>query len=87
MRLTAQAEGFEAVAGSFTEIGEVEEYHERRFHILAERVTKEEIFKRPQPIKWKCRNCGYVHEGAEAPEVCPACRHARAYCEPWAENY
>lgn len=83
----AQEEGFPAVAESFTEIGEVEEQHERRYLILASRVAKGEVFSRPTPIKWKCRNCGYVHEGTEAPELCPACKHARAYYEPWAENY
>ena len=45
------------------------------------------VYKRDEPIKWKCRNCGYVHEGTEAPAVCPACRHVQAYYEPWAENY
>ena len=84
---TARAEGFADIAESFTEIGDVEEYHERRYNILADRVAKGEVFKRDEPIKWKCRNCGYVHEGAEAPELCPACDHPRAYYEPWAENY
>ena len=84
---TAKAEGFPEVAESFTEIGEVEEQHERRYLILAARVAKGEVFSRPEPIMWKCRNCGYVHEGATAPAVCPACKHAQAYYEPWAENY
>ena len=84
---TAKEEGFTDIAESYTEIGEVEEYHERRYNILADRVAKCEVFKRDEPIKWKCRNCGYVHEGTEAPELCPACQHARAYYEPWAENY
>jgi rubrerythrin len=84
---TAEEEGFAEIAESFTEIGEVEEYHERRYNILADRVANGEVFKRDEPIKWKCRNCGYVHDGTEAPELCPACQHVRAYYEPWAENY
>ncbi len=83
----ADEEGFADVAYSFREIAEVEEYHERRYNILAERVANGEVFKRTQSIKWKCRNCGYVHDGLEAPEECPACVHPQAYYEPWAENY
>ncbi|HCU35444.1 MAG TPA: rubrerythrin family protein [Armatimonadetes bacterium] len=83
----ADEEGFADVAYSFREIAEVEEYHERRYNILADRVAKGEVFKRTQSIKWKCRNCGYVHEGPEAPEECPACKHPQAHYEPWAENY
>ena len=83
----ADEEGFADIAYSFREIAEVEEYHERRYNILAERIVKGEVFKRNQSIKWKCRNCGYVHDGMEAPEECPACVHPQAYYEPWAENY
>lgn len=84
---TAKDEGFGAVFVAFDQIAKVEAYHERRFRILAERVAKGEVFSRPAPIKWKCRNCGYVMEGAAPPNVCPACQHAQAYYEPWAENY
>jgi len=83
----AREEGFPQIAASFHEIAEVEEYHERRYKILTGRVATDQVFKRAEPIKWKCRNCGYVHEGTEAPAVCPACQHPRAYYEPWAENY
>ena len=83
----ASDEGFPEVAASFHEIAEVEEYHERRYNILAQRVADDEVFQRAEPIKWKCRNCGYVHEGTEAPQLCPACQHPQAYYEPWAENY
>lgn len=83
----ADEEGFGDIAYSFREIAEVEEYHERRYNILADRVANGEVFKRTQSIKWKCRNCGYVHDGPEAPEECPACKHPQAYYEPWAENY
>jgi len=83
----ARQEGFEAVATAFTEIGEVEEQHERRYRILLENVREGKVFKRDTVVRWRCRNCGYVHEGKEAPEVCPACRHPQAYYELAAENY
>lgn len=84
---TAEEEGFPQVAESFREIAEVEERHEARYNKLAARVSKGEVFKRAKPIPWKCRNCGYVHEGTEAPKVCPACKHPQAYYEPFAEYY
>ncbi len=83
----AKKEGFPEVARSFTEIGEVEEYHERRYLKLLDNVNKGRVFKRGKPAKWKCRNCGYVHEGPEAPKVCPACQHPQSYYELWVENY
>ena len=84
---TAEEEGFPMVAHSFREIGEVEEYHERRYRKLLENVKKNKVFKKDKPIKWKCRNCGYVHEGPEAPDVCPACQHPQSYYEVWTEPY
>ena len=83
----AKNEGFEEVAYVFTEIGEVEEEHEKRYRTLLENVKNGTVFKRDTEVKWRCRNCGYVHEGKEAPEVCPACAHPRAYYELLAENY
>lgn len=84
---TAEKEGFKEIAFSFKEIGEVESYHERRYLKLLENVEKGYVFKRAKPMKWKCRNCGYVHEGAEAPKVCPACKHPQSFYEVWVENY
>ena len=84
---TAKEEGFEDVAESFTEIGEVEEEHEKRYRKLLVNVKKGIVFKRDVEVEWKCRNCGYVHHGKEAPEVCPACKHARSYYEIHAKNY
>ena len=84
---TAEKEGFPMVAHSFREIGEVEEYHERRYRKLLDNVKKNKVFKKDKPIKWKCRNCGYVHEGPEAPDVCPACQHPQSYYEVWTEPY
>lgn len=84
---TAREEGFDEIADVFREIGEVEEEHERRYLKLLENIEKGMVFKRDTVVKWKCRNCGYVHEGTEAPEVCPACAHPRAFYELFVENY
>jgi len=84
---TADQEGFPEVAASFREIAKVEAYHEKRYRKLLENVEKGLVFKKEQPRKWKCDNCGYVHEGAEAPEICPACKHPRSYYEIWTEPY
>lgn len=83
----ARKEGFEEIAEQFKEIAEVEEQHEKRYRALLKNVQGGTAFKRPKAVKWHCRNCGYVHEGPEAPEVCPACKHPRAYYELLAENY
>ena len=84
---TAREEGFPEIADSFREIGEVEEFHEARYRKLLSNVVNGEAFRKPSAVKWHCRNCGYVHEGPEAPDVCPACRHPRAHYEVLAENY
>jgi len=84
---TATAEGFPEIASSFKEDAEVEEFHEKRYRKLVANIEAGEVFKRPAPVKWHCRNCGYVHEGPEAPAVCPACKHPRAHYELLAENY
>ena len=84
---TAQKEGFPMVAHSFKKIAEVEAYHETRYRKLLENVKNEKVFNKDKTIKWKCRNCGYVHEGSEAPDVCPACQHPQSYYEVWTEPY
>ena len=84
---TAKEEGYDKVAESFTEIAEVEEEHEKRYRKLLDNVKKGTVFKRSKETKWKCRNCGYVHHGKEAPQVCPACEHPQSYYELLAENY
>ena len=84
---TAKDEGFPMAAHSFREIAKVESYHERRFRKLLENVKKKQFFKKDKVVKWKCRNCGYVIEGKEAPSVCPACQHKQSYYEIWIENY
>ena len=83
----AREEGFNDVATSFKEIGDVEEQHEKRYRKLLENVKNKTVFKRNESMKWKCRNCGYVHEGNEAPKVCPACKHPQSYYEIKEENY
>lgn len=84
---TAEEEGFKDVARTFTMVAKVESYHERRYQKLLANVEQGKVFKKDMPVKWKCRNCGYVHEGIEAPEKCPVCQHPRSYYEVWCENY
>ena len=83
----ADEEGFADVATSFRVIAEVEERHEARYRKLLENVNGHRVFKRDGEVYWKCRNCGYVHKGAEAPLECPACAHPQAHYELWCENY
>lgn len=84
---TAREEGFDEIATFFEEVGEVEEEHEKRYLKLLKRLEDGTIFKRSSPIRWRCRNCGYVHEGTEPPEKCPACAHPKSFYEPAANNY
>lgn len=83
----AQSEGFPKVAESFTEVSEVEQFHEMRYRKLIENVKEGSVFKKNKSVKWHCRNCGYIHEGTEAPGSCPACSHAKSYFEVLAENW
>jgi Rubrerythrin len=84
---TAREEGFDEIAASFKEIAEVEEFHEGRYRKLAANVSAGEVFKKKTVVKWHCTNCGYIHEGTEAPKECPACKHKQEYYELLAENY
>jgi len=83
----AAKEGFPEIAKQFKEISEVEAEHEKRFRKLLKNVREGKVFKKDTVVKWKCRNCGYVSEGKEAPTKCPACEHAQAFYELMAENY
>ena len=83
----AEEEGFKEVARTFTMVAKVESYHERRYRKLLTNVEQGKVFKKDQPVKWKCRNCGYVFEGADVPDKCPVCAHPRSYYEVWCENY
>ncbi len=84
---TAREEGFEEIADLFKEIAEVEEEHEKRYRRLIKNIKEGKVFKRDTVVNWKCRNCGYVHEGKEAPQLCPACAHPQSYYELFCENY
>ena len=84
---TAGEEGFEQVADLFKEIAEVEVEHEKRYRKLIKNIKEDKVFKKDTLVKWKCRNCGYVHEGKAAPEECPACAHPQSYYEILCENY
>jgi len=83
----ADKEEFPEVASQFRTIAKVEQQHENRFRALRENILKGRVFTRDTVQKWKCRNCGYVHEGPEAPKVCPACAHPQAYYELKEKNY
>ncbi len=83
----ALEEGFKDIALAFTSIGKAEVYHERRFKALAKHIEDGTVFKRGETVIWRCRNCGYLHEGAEAPERCPACDHPRAHYEEYTEKW
>jgi rubrerythrin len=83
----ARQEGFPEVAMAFTMIAQVEKAHEERYLKLLENVESGKVFKKDEPVRWKCRNCGYVHDGNEPPETCPACKHPKDYFEVKAENY
>ncbi len=83
----ADAEGFPVIATLFRNIAKVEWAHEQRYLKLADNVEKGTVFKKDQPTRWKCTKCGYIHEGMEAPKVCPACAHPQAYFELLGENY
>lgn len=83
----AKDEGFPEVARSFEQIAKVERFHEARYRKLITNIENGEVFKKKGPVKWHCINCGYVFEGAEAPQQCPACKHPQAFYEVLAENY
>ncbi len=83
----AESEGFPAAAKSFRQIAKVEAWHEARYRKLLDNLEKDLVFARPEPVKWICRKCGFVHEGPRALKVCPACDHPQAYQEIYAENF
>lgn len=82
----AREEGFDAVAMVFEKISVAEKQHEKRYRDLAANIDAGTVFKKDQKVKWRCINCGYVHEGDEAPEMCPACAHPQAHFELLGEN-
>jgi len=83
----AEEEGFPEIAKTLRAIAVAERFHERRFKALLENIERGRVFKREEPVRWRCRNCGYVHEGTEPPEECPLCKHPRAYFQLLCECY
>jgi rubrerythrin len=83
----AKEEGFSDVARSFEQIGKVEKFHEARYRKLISNIENKSVFKKKTPVKWHCRNCGYVFEGNEPPKECPACKHPQSFYEVLAENF
>jgi rubrerythrin len=84
---TAREEGFDTIASVFEAIAVAEKQHEKRYVDLAANIEDGKVFKKDEEVTWRCRNCGYLHEGSEAPEVCPACDHPRAHFELLGENW
>lgn len=84
---TAEEEGFKEIAMAFKLIAKVEKHHEERYRKLYENLEAGKVFKRDNKVVWKCRNCGFLHEGMVAPKICPACQHPQSYFEINEENY
>jgi rubrerythrin len=83
----ARAEGFKEIAMLFENVSVAEKQHEKRYRDLAANVQSGKVFKKDKKATWRCRNCGYIHDGEEAPEPCPACDHPQAHFELLGENY
>jgi rubrerythrin len=83
----ADEEGFKEIADAFRAIAVAEKQHEKRYNDLRDNILKGRVFKREGKVVWRCLNCGYLHEGPEAPEQCPACAHPQAHFELLAENW
>jgi rubrerythrin len=84
---TAEEEGFEEIAEIFKAIAVAEKQHEKRYLALAANITNNAVFKKDRSVVWRCRNCGYLHEGESAPEECPACDHPQAHFELLGDNW
>jgi len=83
----AEKEGFKEIAAFFKNIAVAENRHKERYLALAKNISEGLVFKRPKPVRWVCRNCGYVHEGTEALKTCPVCAHPQSYSELEGGNY
>jgi rubrerythrin len=83
----AHEEGHDDIAQSFLMVAEAEKAHEARYKKLIDNIEKDIVFKRDEVKRWKCNNCGYIHEGKEAPQKCPTCQHAQSYFEIFCETY
>lgn len=85
--LEAREEGFDEIANEFEGVAKIEQEHEKRYLKLLENVENGLVFSKDGDTIWKCRNCGHIHIGKQAPEICPVCKHAKAYFEVRSENY
>jgi rubrerythrin len=85
--VTAREEGLQDIAAIFEAIAVAEKQHENRYNQLAANIADGKVFQRDGTVTWRCRNCGYTHEGEAAPEDCPACAHPQAHFELLGENY
>jgi rubrerythrin len=85
--IIAEQEGFPEIAERFRNVAGVEVHHEKRYLRLAENIETGKVFKKASTVKWKCRKCGHIHEGTEAPATCPTCQHSQNYFEILVENY
>ena len=84
---TAEEEGFKALAAKFRLVAAIEKHHEERYRALLKNVETAQVFEKSEVKVWECRNCGHIMVGTQAPELCPACAHPKAYFEVHAENY
>lgn len=87
MAAEAKAEGFDEIAFVFEAIGKIEQGHKERFLKLLEEVEKGKFFAKDKAVKWRCRNCGHIHEGKEAAKLCPVCKHPESYFELVEDHY
>lgn len=87
MAQEAKEEGFPEIAALFTSIGKIEKAHQERYKLLLEELEAGTLFSRKESERWRCRNCGYIHEGPEALKICPVCKHPQAYFELVEGNY
>ena len=87
MAKTAEAEGFPEIAAMYRAVAVAEVFHGNRYRKLRENIQNGAVFERPERTKWRCRKCGYIHEGPKAPQMCPSCQHAQAFFEIAAENF
>lgn len=84
---TARTEGFDQIADVWDAVCVAEKQHEKRYRDLASNMERNTVFQKPQSVVWRCRNCGYLHEGTQAPDMCPACDHPQAHFELLGENW
>ena len=85
--IEAEEEGFTELAEQFRKVANIEKSHEERFRALLKNIEMGEVFKKAEETMWECRNCGHIHSGDAAPDVCPVCAHPQSYFEVRKENY